>query len=132
MPHGGFVIVDELTAKAAFKRYMNSLNRRIYRSAHRHYGKRLRVIPILEKSYGERWHYHLAVEPPAFMTADQFTELATQLWLASDLGYGHGRADPDVDQSWLIYITKLRTKNAFEHYFDSLDVDALHNPIASA
>jgi len=66
------------------------------------------------------------------MTADQFTELATQLWLDSELGYGHGQADPNVDQGWLIYMTKLRTKNAFEHYFDSLDVDALHNPAASA
>jgi hypothetical protein len=131
-PHGGFVMVDEFAAKTAFKRYMNALNRRIYRSAYRHHDKQLSVIPILEKSDGGRWHYHLAVEPPAFMTADQFTELATLLWLDGELGYGHGQADPNVDQGWLIYITKLRTKNAFEHYLDCLDVDALHNPAASA
>ena len=131
-PHCGFVMVDEFAAKAAFKRYMKALNRRMYRSAYRHHNRRLRVIPILEKSEGGRWHYHLAVESPAFMTADQFTELATQLWLGSELGYGHGQADPNVDHGWLIYITKLRTKNAFEHYLDCLDVDALHNPVASA
>jgi hypothetical protein len=131
-PHGGFVMVDEFAAKAAFKSYMNDLNRRIYRSAYRHHDRRLSVIPILEKSEGGRWHYHLAVEPPSFMTADQFTELSTQLWSGSELGYGHGQADPNVDHGWLIYITKLRTKNAFEHYLDCLDVDALHNPVASA
>jgi hypothetical protein len=130
-PNGGFVMVDELAAKKAFKTYMDALDRRIYRSAYRHHDKRLSVIPILEKSAGERWHYHLAIEPPVFMIGNQFTDLASQLWLNSELGYGHGHADPDVDQGWMTYITKLRTKNAFEHYLDSLDIDSLHNPAAS-
>jgi hypothetical protein len=52
-PDGGFVMVDELAAKRAFKAYMRGLNRRIYRSAYRHHDKRLSVIPILEKPDGE-------------------------------------------------------------------------------
>ncbi len=47
---GGFVTIDEFMAKKAFRQFMNLLNRRIYKSAFRHHGKRLRVIPILEKS----------------------------------------------------------------------------------
>ena len=47
---GGFVMVDELMAKMAFRQYMRGLNRQIYKSAFRHHGKRIRVVPILEKS----------------------------------------------------------------------------------
>lgn len=45
---GGFIRLDELSAKKTFRRYVNGLNRQVYGSAYRHHGKRLRVIPILE------------------------------------------------------------------------------------
>jgi hypothetical protein len=40
--NGGFVMIDEFTAKKAFRAYMHALNRRTYRSAYRHYGESIR------------------------------------------------------------------------------------------
>lgn len=129
---GGFVPLDELMAKKAFGRYMRTLNRRTYKSAFRHHRKRLRVIPILEKSMGGRWHYHIAIEPPLFIEHAAFGELAMEAWLKGDLGYGHGDVCLRADPGWINYMTKGRTKSAFEHYFDCIDIDAYYNPVASA
>ena len=79
-PHsGGWLKTDDYRCRHAFLHFMNLLNRAAYGSAFRRYGKRLRVLPVLEK--GEvrarglrlgargastgRWHIHCAIELPA-------------------------------------------------------------------
>jgi hypothetical protein len=126
---GGFARVDELTAKRAFCQYMNVLNRRIYNSAFRKHGKRLRVIPILEKSEEGRWHYHAAMEPAQFIDAQSFGDIAMDLWLQNTLGYGHGEITIDVDAGWIAYMAKLRSKSGLEGYFDCIDTEAFYNPL---
>ena len=96
-PSGGFVRLDELTAKKAFGNYMNDLNCRIYKAAFRHHGRRLRVIPIVEKSADGRWHYHAAIEPPSHMDANSFGDTAMEAWLQTPLGYDHGDVAINVD-----------------------------------
>lgn len=129
---GSFTLIDEHACKKAFRRFSNALNREIYRSAHRHHGKRLRIIPLLERSASGRWHYHVAVEPPEFMDGEVLATLAMKRWEQTDLGYGHGQVCAQADIGWLKYMTKFRTKEIFEDFLDCLDVEALHNPIASA
>ena len=126
---GGFVQIDESTAKKAFGRYMNVLNRRIYNFAFRRFGKRLRVIPILEKSEEGRWHYHVAIEPPLFMDADSFSDMAMDVWSTTPLGYGHGHVTIDVDTGWIAYMAKRRGKSGLEDYYDCIDTEAFHNPL---
>jgi hypothetical protein len=128
MPSGGFVRLDELAAKKAFRHYMKLLNRQIYKCAFRHHGKRLRVIPILEKSEEGRWHYHAAMEPPLFMDANGFGDIAMDVWLQTPLGYGHGEISKDVDAGWIAYMAKLRSKSGLEQYFDTIDTEAFYNP----
>jgi hypothetical protein len=130
--NGGFMVVDDIAAKKAFRNFMNRLNRLVYGSANRHYDKRLRVIPILEKSKSGRWHYHAAIEPPIHMTNAEFRDAVTEAWQTIDLSYGYGDITFDADAGWISYITKFRTKDVFEHYFDSIDTDAFFNPVASA
>ena len=80
---------------------MNLLNRSVYRSAFRRYGKRLRVLAVLEK--GElggralrswergtsgRWHIHCAIELPAHFDAVAFENLIRDCWEKIDWGYG--------------------------------------------
>ena len=132
VPIGGFQIVDELTAKKAFKEYMRQLNRRIYGSANRRHAKRLRVIPILEKSANRRWHYHAAIEPPSFMDPADFGKLAMALWLKTDFGYDRGDVAVNPDAGWITYMAKLRSKSEFEHYYDCIDTEAFFNPVAGA
>jgi hypothetical protein len=97
-----------------------------------HYGKRLRVIAILEKSEGGRWHYHAAIEPPTFIDHIAFGELAMKTWSETDSGYGYGDVCLNANSGWITYMTKRRTKSPFEHYFDCIDTDAFYNPAASA
>ena len=127
-PSGGFVRIDELTAKKAFRHYMKLLNRRIYKAAYRHHGKQLRVIPILEKSADGRWHYHAAIEPPWFMDANRFGDIAMDVWLQTPLGYGHGEISIDADAGWFAYMAKFRSKSGLEYYYDCIDTEAFHNP----
>ena len=129
MPSGGFVRLDELTAKKAFRHYMKLLNRRIYNFAFRRHGKRLRVIPILEKSADGRWHYHAAIEPPSFMEANRFGEIAMDVWLQTPLGYGRGEISIDADAGWFAYMAKFRSKSGLECYYDCIDTEAFHNPL---
>ena len=66
------------------------------------------------------------------MTSDEFAHIAEALWTSSPSGYGYGAIELDADEGWLAYITKYRTKGHFEQLLDCLDLDALHNPTASA
>lgn len=126
---GGFVRIDEFSAKKAYRRYMNGLNRHVYGAAFRHHGKRLRVIPIIEKSAEGRWHYHVAIEPPHFMEASDFGNVAMELWLQMPLGYAHGDVTINADQGWIAYMAKRRGKSGLEEYYDCIDTEAFHNPL---
>ena len=46
---GGWVKIDDYRCRQAFRHFMNLLNRAVYGAAFRRYGKRLRVLPVLEK-----------------------------------------------------------------------------------
>jgi hypothetical protein len=46
---GGWVKIDDYRCRQAFRHFMNLLNRAVYGSAFRRYGKSLRVLPVLEK-----------------------------------------------------------------------------------
>ena len=124
-----FIRLDELSAKKTFRRYVNGLNRQVYGAAYRHHGKRLRVIPILEKSADGRWHYHVAIEPPSFMDDTSFGHVAMGLWLNTPLGYGHGDVSVNVDEGWIAYMAKRRGKSGLENYYDCIDTEALYNPL---
>ena len=46
--NGGWVKIDDYRCRQAFRHFMNLLNRTVYGAAFRRYGKRLRVLPVLE------------------------------------------------------------------------------------
>ena len=47
--NGVWVKIDDYPCRRAFRHFMNLLNRSVYGTAFRRYGKRLRVLPVLEK-----------------------------------------------------------------------------------
>src|SRR3954466_6446455 len=59
-------------AREAFDHFMNLVNRHIFRAAFRKHGKRLRVIPVIEKHSLGNVHIHVAIEPPNFLSAEGF------------------------------------------------------------
>jgi hypothetical protein len=54
------------------------------------------------------------------------------VWLQHYLGYGHGDAKEHADSGWINYMTKFRSKDGFDHYFDCLNIDAFNNKIVIA
>ena len=79
---GVWIKISDYPCRQAFRHFMNLLNREVYGAAFRRYGKRLRVLAVLEK--GEvharalrswergtsgRWHIHCAIELPSHFDA---------------------------------------------------------------
>jgi hypothetical protein len=143
----------ETQYKKAFRRFMNMLNATAFGNAARYRNKRLRVIPILEKTESGRWHYHAAIEPPAHMSREQFTGQVRLCWWKTH--WGHRIVDLEFDfnlpwlhalrgkvytlqggvyasSGWISYILKDRSKSGFESWFDCIDLSSLYNPIADA
>src|SRR5712672_883176 len=90
---GGWLKIDDYRCRQAFRHFMNLLNRAVYGSAFRRHGKRLRVLPVLEK--GEvraralrpwecgasgRWHIHCAIELPSHFDAISLENMIRQCW----------------------------------------------------
>jgi hypothetical protein len=47
--NGVWIKIDDYPCRRAFRHFMNLLNRAVFGAAFRRYGKRLRVLPVLEK-----------------------------------------------------------------------------------
>jgi hypothetical protein len=90
---GGWIKIGGYLCGQAFRHFMNLLNRAVYGAALRQHGKRLRVLPVLEK--GEvraralrssergtsgRWHIHCAIELPSHCDAIALERLVRHCW----------------------------------------------------
>jgi hypothetical protein len=121
-----WVRLDENRAKDAFQHFMHRLNKCIYGKRYRDRGQKVRVIPILEK--GERWHYHIAIEPPPHINADEFAAHIRYCWSCVDWAYGNVDIKK-VDEGWITnYLLKNKNgqKDEFKCFTDSVDILSLH------
>ena len=100
-----WIRTDEYQCRKAFLHFMHLLNRAVYGNAARRYGKKLRVLPILEngtffeqgtdgnRRFRRRWHFHAAIEPPPHIGPDQFKAIIHKCWCKVDWGYRRLRSD---------------------------------------
>ena len=124
---------------------MNLLNHAVYRNAFHRHGKRLRVLPVLER--GEvrarslrpcergmlgRWHIHCAIELPSHFDAIVLERLIRDCW--SKVEWAHSRilVRDGANAGWISYMLKDRQKSTFDGFVDSIMIESLHNPIADA
>ena len=146
-PHsGGWVKTDDYRCRHAFRHFMNLLNRAAYGSAFRRHGKRLRVLPVLEKGEvrahglrsGERggstgrWHIHSAIELPSHFDAVALEHLIRDCWAKVEWGYGRILVRDGANAGWISYMLKDRQKSEFDGFLDCIIIESLHNPIADA
>jgi hypothetical protein len=124
---------------------MNLLNRAVYGAAFRRYGKRLRVLPVLEK--GEvratalrswergtsgRWHIHCAIELPSHFDAVVLERLIRDSWAKVEWGHGRILVRDGANAGWISYMLKDRRKSEFDGFADCIIIESLYNPIADA
>ena len=117
----------------------------VYGAAFRRYGKRLRVLPVLEK--GEvraralrtwergtsgRWHIHCAIELPLHFDAVTLEKLLRGCWAKVAWARGRILVRDGANSGWIKYMLKDRQKSEFDGFFDCIIVGSLHNPIVDA
>ena len=124
-----WVAGDEHQYKKTFNLFMSLLNRAVYGAAYRRYNKRLRVISVLEKK-NERWHFHVAIEPPAHLSTKDFENLVLEIWSKqTDWGYNENKVRYGTHANWIdSYMLKLSQKDDFENWYDCIDWKSFHNP----
>jgi hypothetical protein len=142
---GAWIKIDDYPCRQAFRHFMNLLNRTVYGAAYRRYGKRLRVLPVLEK--GEvrasalrswergtsgRWHIHCAIELPTHVDAIALEKLIRHCWAKVELGYGRILIRDCANAGWINYMLKDRQKSKFDGFLDCIMIESLHNPIVDA
>ena len=144
--HGsGWIKVDHYQYRQAFRHFMNLLNKAVYGSAFRRHGKRLRVLPVLEK--GEvrarslrrwecgtsgRWHIHCAIELPPHFDAVALETLIGDCWAKVELGHRRILVRDGANAGWINYMLKDRQKSEFDGLLDCVIIESLHNPIVDA
>jgi hypothetical protein len=121
---------------------MNLLNRPVYGAAFRRHGKRLRVLPVLEK--GEvraralrscergasgRWHIHCAIELPSHFDAVVLEKLIRDCWAKVEWGHGRILVRDDANVGWIDYMLKHRQKSEFDELIDCIIIESLHNRV---
>ena len=141
----GWVKIDDYRCRQAFRHFVNLLNRAVYGSAFRRHGKRLRVLPVLEK--GEiraralrpwecgasgRWHVHCAIELPSHLDAIALENIIRECWAKVEWGYGRILVRDGANAGWIDYMLKDRQKSEFDGFLDCIIIESLHNPIADA
>jgi hypothetical protein len=142
---GAWVKIDEYRCRQAFRYFISLLNRAVYGAAFRRHGKRLRVLPVLER--GEiyapalrtcergmpgRWHVHCAIELPTHCDGVALERLIRNCWAKVEWAGGRILVRSGANAGWVDYMLKARQKADFDDVLDCMLVESLHNPIADA
>lgn len=92
------------------------------KGACRRHNLRVKRIPVLEGDGQKiRYHFHIAVEKPSFLTDKIFVEILTK---ADFWKVGRIHVAKDLQKDWKRYITKERDKdNAMESFTDCILIE---------
>lgn len=112
--------LDPIKCSQNLRHFMNVLNKKVYGNRHSKYGYKLQVFPVLEKSSGDRLHYHLIIEHPRELPLLRFKELIQSNWIKTRFGHREIHIDDSVDSGWTNYITK------FHYTTDQVDWENVH------
>jgi hypothetical protein len=137
---GSWIKVDHYRCGQAFRHFMNLLNKEVYGSAFRRHGKRLRVLPVLEK--GEvrarslrpwelgtsgRWHIHCAIELPSHVDAFALEKLIRDCWAKVEWSHGRILVRDGANAGWINYMLKDRQKSEFDGLLDCVMMESFYN-----
>ena len=99
--------LDEISCSQNLRHFLNVLNQKVFGNRVKRFNKRLRVLPILEMSKGNRLHYHLTLENPFPKDPNRFSDLIEVVWNKTKFGHRHIHIHKNVNWEWNDYITKF-------------------------
>ena len=103
--------LDEISCSQNLRHFLNVLNQKVFGNRVKRFNKRLRVLPILEMSKGNRLHYHLTLENPYPKDPNRFSDLIEVVWNKTKFGHRHIHIHKNVNWEWNDYITKFKNSN---------------------
>ena len=112
--------LDEIEASKNLRHFMNRLNSEVFGKAFKRFGKRLQIVPVLERSSSGRLHYHLILENPYRETPVLFERMIEKEWAKTRYGFREVHVHYSVDQGWVDYITKFKSAS------DGIDWENFH------
>jgi hypothetical protein len=111
------------------RHYLNRVDRWLYGSAHRRYGKRVSRIVALHKSPGVGWHLHAVLRTPEHSPQQEFIALLEAEWRAHLGHYGKRSAITDrlVDAAphegnFIGYAIRHETRNELATHWEDIGV----------
>lgn len=110
--------LDEMKASQNLRHFLNLLNREVFGTAAKRKNMSVEVIPVMERSYSGRLHYHLTLRNPHPEKAILFQDRIRNCWAKTNFA----DAQIDIKQAldvagWNRYITKDRHPNIdWENY----------------
>ena len=114
------IILDEMRASQNLRHFLNKINNIVYAKRFKRFGKKLNVIPVLEKSLCGRYHYHLILLSPSHIFTKTFSSLLTGEWEKTYFGYRQSHIHNEIDVGWTYYITKFKSAS------DGIDWENYH------
>ena len=102
--------LDSIKSSENFKHFLNRLNKKVYGNAHTRFKKRISVVPVLEKSFEGRYHFHLILEKPAHITQSNYELMIIECWKKTKFGYYEIDIRNIYSSGWTDYITKFASK----------------------
>ena len=117
----GWTKIDPISASTSFRHFRNRLNKALYGSAARRYGKFVPMISVIERSAANRYHYHCAIDRPDKTDSEAFELLIRKCWGQTPFGYREIHFQHSANSGWLNYITKSSQKESFGDSIDWLN-----------
>ena len=111
--------LDVIRASQNLRHFMNRLNASVYGNAFKRFGRRLNIIPAIEKSSDGR-HYHLILQNPYPEDPQRTKALIEEQWSKTRFGHSQTHLHWPLDHGWSDYITKLRSTG------DGIDWECYH------
>jgi hypothetical protein len=112
--------LDPMLCSQNLRHFMNVLNKSVYGNRVSRYGLQLQIFPVLEKSSGDRLHYHLIIEHPRELPLIRFKHLIRSSWIKTRFGHREIHIDVSINHGWIHYITK------FQSMSDQVDWENVH------
>ena len=114
----GSIRLTATQASQNVRHFLNKINRKYYKNAHKRHGKSLSAFPVMEISSDGRLHYHLLIDRPPHINAVQFGTDIRSIWQSTDWGYKEVHIDERPNEGWLYYMTKHSQKPDYDLSID--------------